>query len=140
MQKALLSLHLLGLAMGLSVSFAGIVMGGLMASATPEERNAYRKFPPRMMRMGDIGLTLLWITGPAMLFTKYNGFAGQPWTFHVKLTAVVLLTLVVGVIHSKAKKAASGDRAAAQLIQKIAPLAMLSAITALVFAVITFEP
>jgi uncharacterized membrane protein len=139
MQKALLMLHLLGLAMGLSVSFSGMIMRSLMASATPDERNAYAKFPPRMMRVGDIGLTLLWITGPAMLFTKYQGFAGQPWTFHVKLTAVVALTAVVGMIHANAKKAAGGDVAAARRIETIAPLAFVSAVTALVFAVITFE-
>lgn len=110
-----------------------------MATATPDERKAYSKFPLRMMRIGDIGLTLLWITGPALLFTKYNGSSGQPWTFHVKLTAVVALTAVVGVIHANSRKAAAGDMAAAQRIQTIAPLALLSALTALVFAVITFE-
>lgn len=140
MQKALLALHLLGLAMGLSVPFSNIIMGMLIDKAAPNEKPILSRFPQAMVRVGDIGLILLWVTGPTMLFTKYNGFAGMSWTFHVKLTAVIVLTLCVGYIHSQMKKAFSGDMAALGRIKNVGKIALLAALTALVFAVLTFEP
>lgn len=143
MQKALLALHLLGLAMGLSVPFSNIIMGGLIEKAAPNEKSILARFPQAMARVGDIGLALLWLTGPTMLFRKYGGmaaFSSLGWTFHVKLTAVVVLTLGVGYIHSQMKKAFSGDQAAMGRIRNVGKITLLSALTAMVFAVLTFEP
>jgi len=140
MNKALLVFHLLGLAMGLSVPFSNMIMGMLIDKATPNEKAVLARFPQAMTRVGDIGLVLLWVTGPAMLFMKYDGFAGMPWTFHVKLTAVIALTLCVGYIHSQMKRAFSGDQAALARVRNVGKIALLSALTALVFAVLTFEP
>ena len=139
MNRVLLSLHLLGLALGLSVPFANIVLQSLIAQATPAERPILARFPPAMIRVGDIGLVLLWITGPILLFTKHNGFAGLSPAFHVKLAAVVVLTLGVGFIHANMKKAASGDAAAKARVQTAAKVTLLAALTALVCAVITFD-
>ncbi len=138
MNQALLVLHILGVAMGLSVSFANIVMASIAAKATPDEKKVLGRFPPVMIRVGDIGLALLLTTGPTMLFTKYQGFAGMPWTFQVKLTAVVVLVAAVGFIHMNMRKAFSGDMAAMKRIQTVGPIALLSALTAVVFAVLTF--
>ncbi len=132
-------LHFIGLAMGFSVSFANIVMAGLIAAAPPSEKPVLGRFPMAMMRVGDIGLTLLWLTGPALLYIKYGGFSGMPWQFHVKLTAVVLLTLVVGFMHSQKGRIRAGDMAAMDRMKRVAPLASLSALTALIFAVMAFN-
>ena len=137
--QILLILHFLGLAMGLSVGLSGLVMAGIMAAAAPQEKPILARFPAKMMRVGDIGLVLLWVTGLTMLFTKWNGFSGLPWQFHAKLTAVVLLTLTVGFIHSRAKKAFSGDAAAAAQLAVAGKFALLMALTAVVFAVMTFN-
>jgi len=139
MNKALLALHLLGLALGLSVPFSNLVLGALIEKAAPAERPILLRFPPAMSRMGDIGLVLLWITGPTLLFTKHQGFAGMPWTFHVKLTAVLVLTGCVGMIHANMKKAFSGDMAAMARVRNVGKVALFAALTALVFAVITFD-
>lgn len=140
MHSTLRILHFIGLAMGFSVSFAQIVMAGLIAAAPDAEKRILGRFPFAMMRMGDIGLLLLWTTGPAMLFTKYNGFAGMPWQFHAKTTAVLLLTLTVGFMHSQKRKAQGGDATAMARMARVGPIASLSALTALIFAVLTFNP
>lgn len=139
MQETLLILHFLGFAMGLTVPFANIIMAGLIAKAQPNERPILGRFPFAVALIGNIGLVLLWTTGPALLFTKYDGFAGLPWQFHAKLTAVLVLTLGVGFIHMNKRKALAGDTAAMARIQATAKLTMLSALTALVFAVLTFK-
>jgi uncharacterized membrane protein len=139
LNQILLFLHFLGLAMGLSVSFSNMVMAGLIAAAPPQNKPVLAAFPARMTRVGDIGLSLLWITGLTMVFTKYGGFGVMPWQFHVKLTAVVILTLLVGFIHSQMRKAAQGDAAATARIAIAGKVAFLSALTAVAFAVLSFS-
>jgi hypothetical protein len=141
LNQLLLVLHFLGLGMGLSVSFSGMVMAGLISKSAPAEQPILARFPPLMSRVGDVGLVLLWVTGLTMVFTKYQGFEGlmTVWQFHVKLTAVVLLTGVVGYIHSLMRKARQGDQAAAARIPIVGRVALFLALTAVVFAVASFE-
>jgi predicted ferric reductase len=139
LNTVLLILHFLGLAMGFSVGLSNIVMQGLIAKAAPTEIPVLARFSPAMSRVGDTGLTLLWVTGLTLVFTKYGGFAIMPWQFHVKLTAVVILTALVGYVHVLMRKARNGDVAAAARLPKVGPLVLLAAITAVVFAVLTFD-
>jgi uncharacterized membrane protein len=125
--------------MGLAVPFSGLVLEGLMTAATPEEKAVLARMPPRMSRIGDIGLTLLWVTGIALVFHKWGGFGVLPWQFHAKLTAVVLLTLAVGFIHAHARRAAQGDATAMRRMRAASRFAFLMALTAAVFAVLTFD-
>src|SRR4051794_37482602 len=87
LNEGLLILHFIGLALGFSVSFANIVMAGIIAKATPPEKAVLGRFPPLMSRVGTIGLTLLWATGVTMVYTKWGGFAALPWQFDVKIAA-----------------------------------------------------
>lgn len=138
LNQILLFLHFLGLVMGFSVSFGNMVMGGLIASAPPQNKPVLAAFGPKISRIGDIGLVLLWTTGLTMVFTKYDGFGGLPWQFHAKLTAVVLLTLVIGFIHSQMRKASQGDAAAIAKMQVAGKIAFVLALTAVLFAVLSF--
>jgi hypothetical protein len=45
--------------MGLSVSFANMVMGGLIGRAEPSEKAILGRFPSAMSRVGKIGLATL---------------------------------------------------------------------------------
>lgn len=139
MNKVLLILHFIGLALGFSVSVSNIVMSGLIAKAPPNEKPVLARFLPVMSHVGSVGLLLLWVTGLTMLFTKWNGFGGMPWQFHVKITAVVLLTLTVGFIHRLQKQARLGDPSAPAKLPTFGKFATLFALTALIFAVLTFE-
>ncbi|MBM3778714.1 MAG: hypothetical protein FJW23_10835 [Acidimicrobiia bacterium] len=135
----LLILHFLGLAMGFGTSFANMVMGGLIDKAAPGEKPVLARFPPAMIRVGDTGLILLWTTGLIMLYTKWGGFGNLPWQFHAKITAVAVLSGVIGYIHVLMKKARQGDQAAMARIPAVGKVAFLMAATALVLAVITFN-
>lgn len=137
--EALLIVHFLGLAMGMSVSFGNIVMLGLIAKAAPSEKAVLARFPPAISRVGRIGLTLLWATGLTMLYTRWNGLAGLPWQFHVKLTAVVALTVTVLYLGRLEHRVSAGDRAAAAQIQTFGKVASFCALVAVIFAVLTFD-
>jgi hypothetical protein len=134
----LLVVHFLGLAIGLSTGFANMVMAGLIAKAAPDEQKVLSRFPPAMSRLGVIGLTLLWASGLAIVFTRYGGFAILPRPFVVKLAAVVLLTVAVIYIQVLLPRAARGDAAALARIQTLAKLTGPLALIAIIFAVITF--
>lgn len=133
--QILLILHFLGLAMGLSTSFASFVTLGLIARAAPQEKAVLGRFPPVMSRVGETGLALLWATGLLLVWTRWGGFGSLPWTFYVKLTAVVTLTATLWRIHSLGGKAQAGDAAAAA---RIPVFGRVAALVALIFAVLTF--
>ncbi|MBM3750826.1 MAG: hypothetical protein FJW21_06540 [Acidimicrobiia bacterium] len=137
--RALVVLHFLGLAMGFSTGFGNIVMAGIMAKATPDERRTLAKFPPAIARVGDIGLVLLWVTGLVLVFTKWGGFGAMPGLFHAKLTAVVLMTLVSGFVHSQAKGVAAGDPGAIAKAQAAGKVTFVLAVTIVTLAVWTFN-
>ena len=137
--RALLALHFLGLAMGFATGFGNMIMAGIIAKATPEERRALMKFPPAIARVGDVGLVLLWLTGLTLVFVKWGGFGNMPGLFHAKLTAVVLMTLLIGFVHSQAKGIAAGDAAAIGRVEIAGKSIFLLAVTAVVLAVWTFN-
>ena len=125
--------------MGLSVTFGNIVMLGLITSAAPPEKPVLARFPPAISKVGQAGLALLWLTGATMAYTKWSGIGSMPWTFDVKLSAVVLLTLLVVYITRLEKRIQRGDAAAAAQIQTIGKVTTLCALTAITFAVLTFD-
>ncbi len=137
--EVLLILHFLGLAMGLSVSFANMVMGGLIARAEPSERAILGRFPSAMSRVGKAGIATLWLTGILLFLHRGTSFGAMPWQFHAKLTAVVLLTVLVIYIHTLEGRAKRGDTAAGARIPTVGKGALLLAVTAVIFAVLTFR-
>ena len=138
LDQTLMLIHFLGLAMGLSTGFANMVMAGLIAKAAPNEKSVLGRFPPAMAKIGVIGLTLLWGSGLAIVYTRYGTFSILPRPFIVKIAAVVLLTLCVAYIHVLMPRAQRGDAAAMARIQKIGMMTGPLAIIAIIFAVITF--
>jgi len=137
--QALLVLHFIGLGMGLSVTFGNIVMLGLITSAAAPEKPVLARFPPAISKVGQVGLALLWVTGATMAYTKWSGIGSMPWTFDVKLSAVVLLTLSVAYITRLEARVHRGDAAAAAQIQTIGKITGVCALTAIIFAVLTFD-
>lgn len=139
LNKILLMLHFVGLAMGLAVPFANLVMAAVMAKASPPEKAILGRFPLVMSKVGKIGLALLWVTGVTMVFTRWAGFSAMAWTFQAKLTAVILLTIVVGYISMLERRVKKGDMSAMATIQKLGKVAFALALIAIVFAVLTFN-
>jgi len=139
LDNTLVILHFLGLTMGVSTGFANMAMAGVMAKAAPNEKPILARFAPAMSRIGAVGLALLWVTGIAIVQTRYGSFAVLPRPFLVKLAAVVVLTLLVGYIHVLMPRAQRGDMAAAARIQTVGKLTGPFALIAIIFAVIAFN-
>jgi hypothetical protein len=138
LNRIMLILHFLGLAMGIGAAIANLIVLRLMAAA-PQDRPALSRFPPLMGRVGDIGLLLLWATGITLVFTRWAGFGSMPGLFHAKLTAVVALTVVVGVLHVLRARMKRGDASAARLMPMVGRVGLTFAVLAVVLAVFTFN-
>jgi len=142
MNTILLILHFLGFGAGFAAS-AGNNLAMLLASRAPSaEAAGLRRFPPVMIRVGDTGLVLLWITGIALLWTKYggiDGFGALPWSFWAKIACVVLLTGLIGMIHMTMAKIKRGDMAVAARMPVYGKVGAMLLLLIAIFAVMAFD-
>jgi uncharacterized membrane protein len=138
LDQFLMVVHFVGLALGFSVGFANVVMAGLIAKAAPNEKAVLARFPPAMGRVGVIGLAMLWTSGLAIVYTRFGTFAILPRPFLVKLTAVVLLTIIVIYIQILQRRVDQGDASLTARIQTLGRITGPLALIAVIFAVITF--
>jgi uncharacterized membrane protein len=138
LDQFLMVVHFVGLALGFSVGFANVVMAGLIAKAAPNEKAVLARFPPAMGRVGVIGLAMLWTSGLAIVYTRFGTFAILPRPFLVKLTAVVLLTIIVIYIQLLQRRVDQGDASLTARIQTLGRITGPLALIAVIFAVITF--
>lgn len=137
--NVLVFLHFIGLALGFSVSFGNMVIGGLIAKAAPQEKPILARFPPAAAILGRIGLTLLWVTGVTLVYTRWGGFGNLGGTFHAKLTVVVVLTFTVEYLNGQIRRAARGEAVSPARMQVLGKVALGLALAAVFFAVLTFE-
>lgn len=138
LNQVLLIVHYLGLTLGFSVGITNVVVSVVNARTAPEMQPVLRPIPPIMSRIGEVGLALLWATGITLIYTRWNGWEMLPALFKVKLGAVIVLTLAVGIIAHLGRRIKRGDTGAAKNIENFGKLASLSALVALVFAVLAF--
>ena len=90
MKATMLVLHFIGLAMAVG---AGIAQG-IVTRMMPSPPNAELVKVLRALRNATgVGLIVLWISGPALVSSKYGGFANLSTAFWIKLAFVVLLTI-----------------------------------------------
>lgn len=135
----LLVAHLAGLAMIVSATLVLWRAGGIMARG--EGSPGIAQLGGRVVVLGDIGLGLNWISGPAMIFTKYGGLEAfallGPW-FWLKLAFVVALSGLLGVAGANFRRANAGRPEAGHRVERLGGIATLRALGVVVAAAFTF--
>ena len=142
MNTILLILHLLGFGATFAASLANNVVMIIASKASPEDAAGLRRFPPVMIRAADIGLLVLLITGPILLWTKYSaagGLAALPWSFEAKIICVILLTIVLGMIHMTLGKMKRGDMTVAARMPVYGRIGLGLLLLVVIFAAMTFD-
>ena len=139
MITALLVLHLLGLMMGAGGGFGSTVVMAVAAKRSPADAGTIRSVGPILARLAAAGLVLMWATGVALVFLRYGGFSSLPIIFWVKMVFVSTLTLAALAIELTYGQIKRGNAAAAQRLAILGPIAGLSSLLAMTFAVITFQ-
>lgn len=109
-----------------------------IAAQPAEEAAVLRQIPPMISNVAYAALTLLWLSGIALVYVRHGGFAVFGWAFWVKMVFVVALTFVVIAIRIEMPRAKRGVASAAGNLARLAPWPAITSWLAIVFAVIAF--
>lgn len=139
MNEALLFLHFFGLILGAGPGAAMNVIVRRAAAAPPEQAQALRALGPILANVSAIGIALLWITGVILVWSKWSGPENLPSFFWIKLLFVVLVTIFAGLTHMTYGQVRRGNAAAAARLAIFGPATGISALLAVLFAVIAFN-
>ena len=131
--------HFIGLAMGLGTSFSFVFLGITASKMEKEDAMKFSLHAFALSKMGNVGLVLLFISG-GYLMTPYWGTLAESPTLIIKLGLFLALGAFLGIIGSKVKRAKAGDMEN-QLpkIKKMGQLALVTSLTIVILAVITFH-
>jgi hypothetical protein len=88
--------------------------------------------------IGRTGLGLLIITGPLLVWLKYNGTSGFTFWFWVKMLLVVILLGLIIFAGINTKRGEGGDVTAAKRGPVIGMAAMITFLLVVAAAVLTF--
>lgn len=139
MNEALLFLHFVGLMLGAAGGFASAILMRRALVLPVDEAKVLRGLGPTLANVSGIGLALLWVTGLILVWSKWSGIASLPQTFWLKAIFILSLTVVVGLIHMSYGEIRKGNTAAAARLPKLGPMAGISALLAVLFAVLAFN-
>jgi hypothetical protein len=135
----LLVLHFFGLMMGAGGGIGSTIVMGYARSLPDEQGSIVRGAGPGLARLSTIGLVLLLLTGGAMMQFKYDGFGAMPPVFWVKMIFVATLSLAAIMIEVTYSRIRKGNAAAAAMLPRLGPMAGISSLLAVVFAVLAFH-
>ena len=140
MNEILLMLHFLGLAIGVGAPF---FMAVLRPACLKMEGADPKPFRMKAGRTGNLlskaGVSLLIVTGLALVWSGDYAAATASPLFLVKMAAVAIAVVYVGAMHVFLRQAGAGNAAAAQRVALYAPWGLVIAPLPVIFAVLTFS-
>jgi uncharacterized membrane protein len=139
MHELMLIIHFIGLAMALGAGFANLFLGRVASKLEPAERGSFISKTMILGRMGQIGLSLLLLSG-FYLITPYWKVLGEMPLLIAKLSLVAILLILVSWIVLLVRKAKKQNNPA--ILAKIRPLGILNfliGIAIVVLAVLAFH-
>lgn len=139
MYTFLLFLHFVGLAMGVGTGFALLRIGRSNRNLPPPELGALMQKVSALRLNAYTGLTLLIVTGLAMLALRPGLFSAAGGFFHAKLALVVLMVLNIGAMHMITAKAKRAGGPPPKLLMKLGNLNFAMGLLTVLFAVLAFR-
>jgi hypothetical protein len=136
---ALLIVHFVGLMFGAGGGFGSALAASYAKTLTGEQAQAVKGLGPRLANMSMGGLALMYVSGIALLALKYGDLGAMPMMFWVKLVLVGTLTLAACAIIYTYGQIRRGNAAVEKRLPVLGPIAGMSSLAAVVFAVLTFH-
>jgi len=134
-----LALHLVGLMMGAGGGFGSMITAREALKRPPEQAEVLRTLGPAMTSFSWIGLMIMLATGLVLVFLKYQGFAGLPVLFWVKMVFVSTLTVASILVQMAYAQIRAGNVAAASRLPILGPIAGMSSLLTVIVAVFAFH-
>ncbi len=134
----LIWVHLLALAMGFAGGIGMSQIGPRLAAAAPDQRATWWPLANVFTRISHIGLGLLLVTGPLILWLKFHGASGLNAAFAIKMGLIVLAVIAIGFSDWGKARLKKGDEGGARVMAACGPLIMLIMLGVVLAAVFTF--
>ena len=139
MREFLLVLHFIGMSMGLGYGFVMMALNIASKNWEESEKRSVMLKALNISIVGKIGLLLLIASGIALVI-MYNPHAFKNGLFHLKMSLVVIMTILIGWQHILVKKLNKGDNPAAiKKISMIGPALHLLTLGVVISAVVIFK-
>jgi hypothetical protein len=135
----ILALHIIGLMMGAGGGFGSMLTGREALKRPADQATTLRSVGPMLAQFSFVGLILMWLTGLALVFLKYGGFAALPQMFWVKFIFIATLTLAAIATQVLYGQAKAGNTIAATRVPVFGQIAGMSSLLAVIFAVLAFH-
>ena len=139
MHDVVFILHLVGLMMGAGGGFGSMILARAALKAPADQAMTLRRLGPTLGRFSTIGLALMWLTGLTLVWVSYGGFSNLPPLFWAKLIFVLSLTIAALTFEITYAQIKGGKVQAATRLPVLGPIAGLSSLLSVIFAVLAFH-
>lgn len=129
-------IHIVAFVAGGANSVLMPIMGPRMATATPEVRGQFMGIAEGVAKVGKYAMATLLISGVLVLWLKWDWVIPNNW-FWAKMGFIVVMIVFISINEMNAKKAKTGDMAAAarsKTFGQLTGVAFLGVIVSAVFA------
>ncbi len=92
-----------------------------------------------LLRSGQVGLGLLWLTGIIMVWTMFGGPGNLPPTFWIKFVLVLAVTAMVALLSITVRRVQGGDRSAAARLPLYGGVSGALLLLTVIFAVVALQ-
>jgi uncharacterized membrane protein len=139
MKTILLIAHLIAIATGTGMSIANYINIRIASGEKGERREALTFLRRVLARVADVVIAAIWITGVGLWWVLPSADQPNSW-FMVKMGFVILLTLCHGLARMTAgRMARTGDAALYPRMELLVSGVWMSALAAIILAVLAFE-
>lgn len=134
----LLWVHLVALVIGGANSVVMPLIGSRLATASPETKGTLFAIAGQLTQFGKGAMAALLITGPLMLWLKWDMNPPNVW-FWVKMALIIVMLVTIVLSGINAKKAQQGDMAAARTAGMYGRITALAFVGVILSAALAFS-
>jgi hypothetical protein len=135
----LFSGHLIGLALGGAAGFGNAVVGQRLRAAGPDVREHLFGVAHGLSTLGMVGMALLIVTGPLLIWLQFGGVEALSWVFWLKMVLLVALIAGIVVMGRLEARAEGGDLSALKRMPIFGAVTILLLIGIVLCAVVAFQ-
>ena len=135
----LIFLHFMAVAMGVGGGMTMSQVGPRLVAAEDEGRALLWPVADAITRIALIGLVLLLLTGPAILWLKFGGAHGMTAWFWAKMAFVGVLIVAIGVTEAAKAHLKRGDERAGRVMSAAGPVIGVITVGLMLCAVFAFN-
>jgi len=137
--KLLLWAHLAALAAGIGGGLGMSQVGPRLVNGPADQRATWWPLAQAFRMLSNVGLVVMLVTGPLMIWLKYGGVSGLNVWFTAKMALIVVAIALVGASEVGLARLKRGDEAGGKLAMTAGPLIGVTFFVVILAAVFAFN-